>query len=125
MTPLLRFLRRDRTADVDLCADELLYVIDNRRRRRMIRALRDFGGQGPLGQLADAVAALEHPDETAESVSGQGRKSVYVGLYQTHAPVLNDAELVDYRHDDLVATPALSVAAEIIDHVEAELGGAA
>ena len=51
-----------------------------------------------LTDLAEELAAWEN-DTTVEELSSQARKRVYVSLYQTHAPKLQEAGLITYDAD--------------------------
>jgi hypothetical protein len=51
-----------------------------------------------MTDLAEEVAAWEN-ETTIEDLSAQDRKRVYVSLYQTHIPKLEEAGLVTYDSD--------------------------
>ena len=54
-----------------------------------------------LTELAEHIAAIEN-DTTVEDLTKQQRKRVYVSLYQTHVPKMEDAGLVEYDEDTTV-----------------------
>lgn len=87
------------------------------RRRRLVRLLATQDGPTTLGHAADALAA----DEYGLDYTRAQRKRVYTALYQTHAPALAEAGLIEFdrgvAHDDpgvLHPTPALDALAELL-----------
>jgi hypothetical protein len=73
-------------------------LLSNARRRFVISYLRDREEPVELNALSREVAAWE--SETAiEDLTDQQIKRVYVSLYQTHIPKLNESGLVDYDRD--------------------------
>ncbi|WP_267642345.1 DUF7344 domain-containing protein [Haloarchaeobius amylolyticus] len=85
----------------DLDSDEVFQLLTNRRRRDTIRALagedEDDGGTD-LGTLADEVAAAE-TGAPIDEVSSDERQRVYISLYQSHLPALDDADVVRYDEE--------------------------
>jgi len=67
----------------------------NHRRRRLIKHLAR-NGRADIGELSEVIAAQEHSGETRDTISGQQRKRVYVSLYQTHIPKLDEMGIVAY-----------------------------
>lgn len=51
-------------------------------------------GEATTGELAEYIAALEN-DKPQSELTSQERKRVYVGIYQTHLPKMDDADVVD------------------------------
>lgn len=82
----------------DLSSERLFELISNARRRFVLSRI--DRGEGPieLTTLAEELAAWEN-DTTVEGLSTQARKRVYVSLYQTHVPKLEEAGLVEYDAD--------------------------
>lgn len=77
-----------------LSQDEVYQLLSNPRRRFIISFLRGRD-EIHLQDLAAEVAAWEN--ETAiDSLTAQQRKRVYVSLYQTHVPKLEEAGIIDY-----------------------------
>jgi hypothetical protein len=74
--------------------DVVFGVIQNARRRHILRYLDDEGST-TIGSLATHIAALENGIEE-RAVSSDQRKLVYVALYQSHLPKLDDAGCVSY-----------------------------
>lgn len=86
----------DGDADGELSLDTAFGVLQNERRRRVLRHLwnREDGGAS-LGDLAEHVAAIEN-GTTPEALTAKQRKRVYVGLYQSHLPKLDEAGVVEF-----------------------------
>lgn len=68
-------------------------ILSNARRRFILSYLSQTEGPVQLRELADEVARWE---TGSESLSRKERKRVYVSLYQTHIPRLEDAGVIDY-----------------------------
>lgn len=69
-------------------------ILQNERRRRVLRYLRDHPTT-TQGDLAEHVAAIENGVPPGSLTSTQ-RKRVYVSLYQSHLPKLDDVDAIDY-----------------------------
>jgi DNA-binding transcriptional ArsR family regulator len=80
-----------------LSQDEVYHLLSNPRRRFIISYLREVDTIG-LQDLASRVAAWEN-DTTVDELTDQQQKRVYVSLYQTHIPKLEDAGIVTYDSD--------------------------
>ncbi|AOW80095.1 hypothetical protein HTSR_0910 [Halodesulfurarchaeum formicicum] len=78
--------------------DEIFGVLQNQRRRLILRFLDEEGPTADIGTLAEHVAAIENDITRAELRSKQ-RKRVYISLYQSHLPKLDSAEAVVYNQD--------------------------
>jgi len=88
----------DSSAVEDLSLDLIFEILKNRRRRDVIRYLRDQEDRTALGELAEHVAALEN-DTTTQALTSSQRKRVYVGLYQCHLPKMDDMDIVDFNQN--------------------------
>jgi alkanesulfonate monooxygenase SsuD/methylene tetrahydromethanopterin reductase-like flavin-dependent oxidoreductase (luciferase family) len=110
---------------VDMSMDECLDVLENRRRRTVIRLVAARGALD-LGEVARIIAAREN-DCATEQVTGQQRKRVYVGLYQTHAEQLADVGAVEYDDGSSMfsPTPQTDALAGLIDDLDDRTGGSA
>jgi hypothetical protein len=86
-------------SDATLTRGESYDLLSNPRRRYVLYYLGRQDGPVSIGTLADRVAAWEN-DTSVEEVGSQERKRVYVSLYQTHVPKLEEAGLVRYEQDD-------------------------
>lgn len=85
------------SGEESLTQDVVFDVLSSARRRYVLHLLKTEGPM-ELTELAEHVAAQEN-DTTVEDLTKQQRKRVYVSLYQTHVPKLEDAGLVDYDQD--------------------------
>ncbi len=81
-----------------LSKDVIFELLKNRRRREVLQYLLDTDGTVTLGELAEQIAAWEN-DTTISALSSDQRKRVYVALYQTHLPKMDDAGIIDYDQD--------------------------
>jgi hypothetical protein len=78
-------------------ADTLFAVLSNRRRRMLIRLLHECSDEELcLSAAAERIAAAELNTQIAE-ITGEERKTRYISLYQTHAPMMDDAEICSYN----------------------------
>lgn len=92
--------RLSRGADlaVDRPRDDLESVLENDRRRAVLRHLLGNGDPVSLGTLAGRVAAAED-DATAVTTVLERRQRVHVALRRTHLPLLESHGLVSYDRD--------------------------
>ena len=75
-------------------AESLFAVLNNCRRRILIRLLNDTDSLC-LREAAEIIAAKENTLDRSEVTTDQ-RNSVYVVLYQTHAPTMDAANVATY-----------------------------
>jgi hypothetical protein len=87
------------TTPTTLSIDEVCALLGNERRRACIRRLVTRDETVDLGALAEQIAADEQDVAGPEALTSQQRKRVYVSLYQTHAPRLADAGVVELGRD--------------------------
>lgn len=85
------------TPAADPTQDEVFTILKNQRRRRVIRYLKQNGGAASLREVTAEIAATEN-DVSVEELSYNQRKVVYVSLYQTHIPRLEEADVIEYDH---------------------------
>ena len=85
--------------DHELTQAELFDVFSNARRRRTVQYLKRQGGACDLAPLVERVAAREN-DVDPDDVTRTQRRRVYISLYQTHLPMLEDHGIVDWDPDD-------------------------
>lgn len=81
-----------------LSQDVAFDILSSPRRRYVLYYLKQEERPVELGELANQIAAWENEIEV-EDLSRQQRKRVYVSLYQTHIPKLEDAGIIDYDSD--------------------------
>jgi hypothetical protein len=61
-----------------------------------------------MSDIAEHIAALEH-DTTVDSLRSKQRQRVYIALYQSHLPKMDDAGVINYNQDrGLVEATALA-----------------
>jgi DNA-binding transcriptional ArsR family regulator len=78
--------------------DEVFEILSSARRRRIIYYLAEES-QLTLNQLATKIAAVE-TDTPEADVTGDERQRVYISLYQTHLPKLEEAAIVAYDDEE-------------------------
>ncbi|WP_049925548.1 DUF7344 domain-containing protein [Halopiger goleimassiliensis] len=81
-----------------LSKDVIFELLKNRRRREVLTYLLEADETVTLGELAEQIAAWEN-DTDVNALSSDQRKRVYVALYQTHLPKMDDAGIVEYDQD--------------------------
>jgi DNA-binding transcriptional ArsR family regulator len=81
-----------------LSKDVIFELLKNRRRREVLSYLLEAEETVTLGELAEQIAAWEN-DTDINALSSDQRKRVYVALYQTHLPKMDDAGIVEYDQD--------------------------
>ncbi|MFP8888896.1 hypothetical protein ACLI4U_03900 [Natrialbaceae archaeon A-CW2] len=94
--------------------DSLFHVLQTSRRRAVLQYLQghleDEGGDYesvspvPIGDLTEWIAAREH-DITVEELRSSQRQRVYISLYQTHLPKLDELEIIHYDDDRGLVRP--------------------
>jgi len=106
------------TEDKSLTQDVVFDILSSARRRYVLYLLKTEDEPIEMTDLAERVAAWEN-DTTVAELTKQQRKRVYVSLYQTHVPKLEDAGLVEYDQDSgaVDLTPA---AADIDRYLDAD-----
>lgn len=77
---------------------ELFDVFSNARRRRAVGYLQAQNGACDLAPLVERVAAWEN-DVDLDEVTRAQRRRVYISLYQTHLPMLEEHGIVDWDPD--------------------------
>jgi|GEM_PF-247350 hypothetical protein len=98
------------TSDDELTRDDLFHVLQCRRRRLVLKYLHEHPGDEPadMSDIAEHIAALEH-DTTVDSLRSKQRQRVYIALYQSHLPKMDDAGVINYNQDrGLVEATALA-----------------
>lgn len=78
--------------------DEIFHLLQNERRRMVLRYLRGTEGAVRMRDVAEQVAAWEH-DTTVEELTSTQRQRVYIPLYQSHLSKLDDAGLIEYQQN--------------------------
>lgn len=89
-----------------LSKDDVFHILQNARRRAVLRYLLDHPDQEEfvMRTVAEAVAAWEY-DTTARQLSSEQRRRVYISLYQSHLPKLDEQDLINYNRGQGVIEP--------------------
>ncbi|WP_130499874.1 DUF7344 domain-containing protein [Natrinema hispanicum] len=82
----------------DLSLDEIYHLLQTQRRRDVLRYLRTADDRVRLRDLAEQVAAWEQ-ETTVDNLTSDERQRVYISLYQSHLPKLDNHGIVDYDKD--------------------------
>lgn len=86
--------------------DDAFHVLQNGRRRAVLRYMLDHDGreQFRMRDLAEEVAAWEH-DTTVRKLTSNERQRVYIALYQSHLPKLDEYGVIDYNQSRGIIEP--------------------
>lgn len=86
--------------------DDLFHVLQNPRRRAIMRYLLDSPSQDQftMSELTEEIAAWENGVGVRQLSSDQ-RKRLYISLYQIHLPTLDEYGVVEFDEDRSVVTP--------------------
>lgn len=86
----------DDTATLPAMSPDLVFdILSNTRRRMVLYHLRQCGGSATVQELADEIAAMENGVDV-DDLTRQQQKRVYVSLYQTHLPKLEESGISKY-----------------------------
>lgn len=88
-----------KTDSQNLSQDEVFDLLSSPRRRYVINYLRRAGEPIQLTELAAEVSSWENETPVHE-LSDKQEKRVYVSLYQTHIPKLEEFGIVNYDPDE-------------------------
>lgn len=91
-------------APSELSLDEIFHLLQTNRRRDVIDYLLAEEGPVKMGHLAEVIAAKEHETTVAQLTSTQ-RQRVYIPLYQTHLPKLDEKGVIDYNKPRGIVRP--------------------
>jgi len=87
------------TESTDLELDDAFNILSNSRRRYILYYLYTRDGRATIDELAGQIAAWEN-DMPVEELDDTARRRVYVSLYQTHLPKLDDFDIAAYDRDE-------------------------
>jgi len=79
----------------EMSPDLVFEILSNTRRRMVLYYLREYSGSATVQELASQIAALENEIPVSD-LTRQQRKRVYVSLYQTHLPKLEQTGIIEY-----------------------------
>lgn len=77
-----------------LARDEIFHLLQNQRRRLVLRYLTEHAAV-EMREVAEQVAAWEN-DTTVEGLTSDARQRVYIALYQSHLPKLDENGVIEY-----------------------------
>ncbi|MFC6906842.1 DUF7344 domain-containing protein [Halalkalicoccus tibetensis] len=96
------------TADgiLSIKKDDLFHLLQNSRRRAVLRYFSAHPDQETfeMRTVAEAVAAWEN-DIPVEQLTSNKRQRVYIALYQSHLPTLDDYGVIEYNQARSVIKP--------------------
>lgn len=81
-----------------LSDSQVFEILQNPRRRAILRCLNRADGEVDFDDLVDQVAAWENETSVEELETAQ-RRRVYVSLIQSHIPKLEDSGIIEYDDD--------------------------
>ena len=112
-------LHEDAPEEEGLSPDDVFHLLQTTRRRDTMRYLHDHDSPVRMRDLAEQVAAWEN-DTTVEGLSSTQRQRVYIPLYQTHLPKLDEAGVIEYEQSRGVveATELADVLYAYIDGID-------
>ncbi|WP_144905700.1 DUF7344 domain-containing protein [Halobellus captivus] len=79
-----------------LSEDDIFHVLQNERRRLVLKYLEGRDGEVRMRDIAEQVAAWEH-DTTVQALTSTQRQRVYIPLYQNHLTKLDDKGIIEYN----------------------------
>lgn len=96
--------------------DDVFHVLQNERRRRVLQYLEDTDGTVEMRDIAEQIAAWEN-DTTVENLYSDQRQRVYIALYQSHLPKLDDLGVIEYNQSRgyVESTPLVSEINRYVD----------
>lgn len=94
--------------DDEFGVDDVYHLLQNQRRRGVLRCLRGADEAVEMGDVAEQVAAWEH-DTTVRELTSSQRQRVYIALYQSHLPKLDEAGVVEYNQSRGHVTPTARI----------------
>ena len=84
--------------------DEIFHLLQNYRRRAVVRYFMEFDGPVSISDLADQVTAWEC-ETGIEDITKDQRQRVYIALYQSHLDKLDSNDVVNYDDEQGMITP--------------------
>ena len=104
---------------VPLTVEDTVLTIRSSRRRHIITLIEEWDEKVSVGELAEAIAAIE-ADKTIPEVTSEERKNVYISLTQLHLETLEENGAVTYheRSKHVYTGDTTSGLAELIRHFE-------
>ncbi|WP_210424060.1 DUF7344 domain-containing protein [Halorussus ruber] len=88
----------DAEADNTLTRDEIFHILQCRRRRLVLKYLQEHDTPAKMTDITEKIAAVEH-DTTVAALKSQERQRVYIALYQSHLPKLDEEGVIKYQQN--------------------------
>ncbi len=88
-------VEEDARTDIELSKDKIFHLLQTPRRRHVLRYLKSQDGTVEMRDIAEQVAAWEN-DTTVQALSSDQRQRVYIPLYQSHLPKLDEEGIINY-----------------------------
>jgi hypothetical protein len=109
---------------LSISKDDLFHLLQNGRRRAVLRYFASHPEQEEFNMrtVAEAIAAWEN-ETTVEQLCSDQRQRVYIALYQSHLPKLDEYGVIEYNQSRgrIVPTPLTALFAP---YLEEEFDGA-
>ena len=86
------------SSETEITQDEIFDLLSNPRRRYVINYLLRENRPVSIQELSKELATWEF-DVDEDQLTDQQEKRIYVALYQTHIPKLEDVGVIDYDDD--------------------------
>lgn len=87
--------QREDGATEALSKDDLFHLLSNSRRRNVLRYLVAREERVDMRDVAERIAAREH-DVEVQNLRSKQRQRVYIALYQSHLPKLDEFGVIEY-----------------------------
>lgn len=92
-----------------LAPDDVFHLLQNRRRRLVLRYLTEHDTPAvEMREVAEQVAAWEN-DTTVAALTSDARQRVYIALYQSHLPKLDERGVIEYDQNRGTIEPCASL----------------
>jgi len=82
----------------ELTRDDIFHVLQCRRRRLVLKYLQEHDTPAKMTDITEEIAAVEH-DTTVAALKSQERQRVYIALYQSHLPKLDEEGIIRYQQN--------------------------
>ena len=84
------------STEPELSKDKIFHLLQTPRRRHVLRYLKENGGVAEMRDIAEQVAAWEN-ETTVQALTSDERQRVYIPLYQSHLPKLDEEGIIEYN----------------------------
>ncbi|MFH5802295.1 hypothetical protein [Haladaptatus sp. CMAA 1911] len=85
----------DTPTSLELKDDQIYHLLQNERRRHVLRYLHETEGEVSMRDIAEQVAAWEN-ETSVQAITSSERQRVYIPLYQSHLPKLDEKGIIEY-----------------------------